>query len=105
LLRIHSLRSLTAQRIRAAPVWKMVFCLFLLRRKVEAQWRDELAPEVQIAGTTAIHLRHDRSPQSYAFDRYYFARAGQLYMILIGHTGDKEDWTLYDHFLQSFQFD
>lgn len=62
-------------------------------------------PDVQIAGTTAIHLRHERSPQSYAFDRYYFARAGQLYMIIIGHAGDKEDWELYIHFLQSFQFE
>ena len=61
-------------------------------------------PDVQIAGTTAIHLRHERSPQSYAFDRYYFARSGQLYMIVIGHVGDKEDWEVYDHFLENFQF-
>lgn len=65
---------------------------------------DERAPDVQIAGTTAIHLRHERSPQSYAFDRYYFTRAGQLYMIVIGHTGDREDWRLYNHFLESIQF-
>jgi hypothetical protein len=24
---------------------------------------------------------------------------------VILHTGDKEDWTLYDRFLTSFQFD
>jgi len=66
---------------------------------------EERMPDVQIAGTTAIHLRHERSPQSYAFDRYYFARAGQLYMITIGHMGDKEDWELYNHFLQSIQFE
>lgn len=60
--------------------------------------------DVQIAGVTAIHFRHDRSPQSYAYDRYYFAVRGQLYMIVIGHTGDKEDWELYNHFLESFQF-
>jgi len=65
---------------------------------------DERLPDVQIAGTTAIHLRHERSPQSYAFDRYYFAKAGQLYMVTIGHT-DKEDWELYNHFLQSFHFE
>jgi len=65
---------------------------------------DERADDIQIAGTTAIHLRHDRSPQSYAYDRYYFARAGQLYMIVIGHSGDQEDWTLYNHFLESIQF-
>ena len=66
---------------------------------------DVRLPDVQIAGTTAIHLRHDRSPQSYAYDRYFFAKSGQLYMIVIGHAGDKEDWTLYNHFLESFQFD
>jgi len=66
---------------------------------------DERAADVQIAGTTAIHLRHERSPQSYAYDRYYFAREGQLYMIVIGHTGDQEDWDLYNHFLSSIQFE
>jgi hypothetical protein len=66
---------------------------------------DEGVPDVQIAGTTAIHLRHERSPQSYAFDRYYFAWAGQLYEVTIGHQGDKEDWELYNHFLQSIQFE
>ena len=62
-------------------------------------------PDLQIAGTHAIHFRHERSPQSYAFDQYYFAKAGQLYQIIIGHTGDREDWNLYDHFLQSIQFE
>ena len=66
---------------------------------------EERMPDVQIAGTTAVHLRHERSPQSYAFDRYYFARSGQLYMIVIGHVGDKEDWEIYNHFLQNFQFE
>jgi putative hemolysin len=61
--------------------------------------------DTQIAGTIAIHFRHNRTEQSYAFDRYYFVNSGQLYMILIGHTGDKEDWELYDTFLQSFQFE
>lgn len=65
---------------------------------------DERQPDVTIAGTTAIHLRHERSPQSYAYDRYYMRHAGQLYMILIDHTGDKEDWALYDRFLQSLSF-
>jgi hypothetical protein len=66
---------------------------------------DERRPDVQIAGTTAIHVRHDRSPQSYAWDRYFFAKSGQLYTILIGHAGDKEDWLIYDHFLRSFHFE
>jgi putative hemolysin len=66
---------------------------------------DERQPDVQIAGGTAIHTRHDRSPQSYAYDRYLFMKSGQLFMVVIGHTGDKEDWGLYDHFLESIQFE
>jgi hypothetical protein len=66
---------------------------------------DTRMRDVEIGGVAAVHLRHDRSPQSYAYDRYYFARGGQLYMIVIGHAGDREDWDLYNRFLQSFQFD
>jgi hypothetical protein len=66
---------------------------------------DARLSDVQIAGAPAVHLRHDRSPQSYAYDRYYFANSSQLYMIVIGHAGDKEDWELYHHFLESIQFD
>lgn len=62
-------------------------------------------PDLTIAGEPAIHYRHERSPQSYADDRYYFAHQGQLYMIVIGHTGDKEDWELYNRFLESFAFE
>jgi hypothetical protein len=65
---------------------------------------DVRLPDKQIAGTTAIHFRHERTPQSYADDRYYFARDGQLYMIIIGHSSDIEDWVLNNRFLQSFQF-
>jgi putative hemolysin len=66
---------------------------------------EQRAEDAQIAGTTAIHFRHARSPQSFADDRYYFARDGQLYLVLIGHTNDKEVWDLYDHFLESFRFE
>ena len=59
---------------------------------------------VQIAGTTALHFRMPRSPQSYADDRYFFTHAGQLYQIVIQHTEDKEDWQLYSRFLESFRF-
>jgi putative hemolysin len=62
-------------------------------------------PDEQIAGTTAIHFRHERSPQSYAADQYYFAQAGQMYQITIGHSGNVEDWELDNRFLQSFQFE
>lgn len=67
--------------------------------------QDFKLQDVQIAGTTAVHVRFDGSPQSYAFDQYYFAKSGQLYVIIIGHGGNKEDWDLYNHFLESFQFD
>lgn len=60
--------------------------------------------DVQIAGETAVHTRFARTPQSYAYDKYFIAHAGQLYVIVILHAGDKEDWELYNHFLDSFQF-
>jgi hypothetical protein len=66
---------------------------------------EQRMPDEQIAGTTAIHYRHDRSPQSYADDRYYFARDGQLYAVMIGHGSETEDWELNNHFLQSIQFE
>ncbi|MCX6071885.1 MAG: DUF333 domain-containing protein [Chloroflexi bacterium] len=58
-----------------------------------------------IAGETAIHTRFDdpRGPQAYSDDRFYFVHAGQLYEIVIMHTG-KEDWDVYDVFLNSFAF-
>ncbi len=62
-------------------------------------------PDTQIGGTKAIHTRFERSPQSYAYDKYFFAHSQQLYSVVILHTGDREDWTLYDHFLTSIQFD
>jgi hypothetical protein len=65
---------------------------------------EQRLDDTQVAGTSALHFRHERSPQSSADDRYYFARAGQLYEIVIVHTGDKEDWDLYNRFLESFQF-
>jgi putative hemolysin len=60
-------------------------------------------PDAQIAGTVAIHFRHEASPQSYAFDQYFFAHAGQLYIITIGHSNSTENWDL-NNFLQSFHF-
>jgi putative hemolysin len=66
---------------------------------------EKRMPDTQIAGTLAIHCRHDRSPQSYADDRYFFARDGQLYQVLIGHGGETENWELNNRFLQSIQFE
>jgi putative hemolysin len=58
-----------------------------------------------IAGETAVHTRFDdpRGPQAYDDDRFYFVHDGQLYEITIMHTG-KEDWDVYDQFLDSFSF-
>jgi putative hemolysin len=61
-------------------------------------------PDEQIAGTTAIHFRHERSPQSYADDKYFFANNGQLYLVTIGHSNQVEDWELNNRFLRSIQF-
>ena len=68
-------------------------------------WVRSACPIRQIAGTLAIHYRHERSPQSYADDRYFFAKDGQLYMVLIGHGSETEDWELNNRFLQSIRFD
>jgi hypothetical protein len=62
-------------------------------------------PDEEIAGTLAIHYRHDRSRQSPAADRYFFARGGQLFEVLIGHGSETEDWDLNNRFLQSIRFD
>jgi len=58
-----------------------------------------------IAGEVAVHTRFEdpRGPQSYNDDRFYFVHDGQLYEITIMHTG-KEDWKVYDQFLDSFHF-
>ena len=61
--------------------------------------------DIQIAGTIALHFRHERSPQSYAFDTFYFAQSGQLYSIVLLHAGDIENWEVYNHFLQSIAFE
>jgi hypothetical protein len=59
--------------------------------------------DLTIAGVPAVHLRLDRSEQSYASDRFFFISGGQLFNVVILHTADKEDWDLYNHFLESIQ--
>jgi putative hemolysin len=65
---------------------------------------DDRLPDTQIAGTLAIHTRHEASPQSYAHDNFFFQHEDQLYRIIIGHTAHKEDWEVYNRFLESFRF-
>lgn len=56
-----------------------------------------------IAGFNAIHLRQAGSPQAYAVDHYYLTHEGRIFQITILHAG-KEDWQVYDRFLDSFKF-
>ncbi len=66
---------------------------------------DQPQPDGIIAGTTAIHTRYPRGRQSYASDHFYFVHDGQLLIITITHTGDQEDWDVYNRFLQSIAFE
>jgi hypothetical protein len=66
---------------------------------------DEIYTEVEIAGLPAVHLRTEAGPGWYASDAYYLIKDGQLFHILILHTGGgQEDWELYDRFLQGLTF-
>jgi len=65
---------------------------------------EKRMPDEQIAGTTAIHFRHERSPQSYADDRYYFIHGTQLFLVIVGH-GEVENWDQSSRFLQSIKFE
>jgi putative hemolysin len=78
---------------------------YLLMAENQEPAAEVRQPDRAIAGTTAVHTRFERSPHSSAYDKYFFTNDGQLYTIVILHTGDKEDWDLYDRFLDSFQFD
>jgi len=66
---------------------------------------QEPLSDIVIAGTTAIHLHRSASPQTYASDFYYFANGGQLFSVVITHTGDRQDWDFYSRFLESIRFD
>ncbi len=66
---------------------------------------EERLEDTMIAGEVAIHLRHDTVELAYPSDRYFFAKDGQLYSIVLLHTGAKEDWSIYEHFLESIQFE
>ena len=58
-----------------------------------------------VAGLLAIHLRHDNGPQAYNDDQFFFAHNGQLYSVVFLHTGGKEDWDFYHHFLENIRFE
>jgi hypothetical protein len=66
---------------------------------------DQIGQSTEIGGLPATHLIVKSTPQSYGFDEYYFIKDEQLFRILILHTGGKQDWDLYDQFLQGFAFE
>jgi hypothetical protein len=65
---------------------------------------DEIDTGVEIAGLAAVHLRTEATQQSYALDEYYVIKNNQLFRIGILHAGGREDWNLYNEFLQGFRF-
>ena len=64
----------------------------------------EPGDELTLAGLPAIHRNTPRSPQSYALDEYFVVHGGQLFRLTLLHTTDRQDWTLYRRFLNSFRF-
>lgn len=86
---------------------------FRHRPHAEADQKPELADHRRLpgkvigartlGGAVTIHTRNDNGPQACDDDRFYFVHAGQVYEITIMRTG-KEDWSMYDRFLDSFHF-
>ena len=66
---------------------------------------DELGDEMAIAELPAVHLVYQEGPQAYGSDDYYFISGEQLFHIKILHTGGRQDWAMYDAFLNSFKID
>jgi putative hemolysin len=65
---------------------------------------EDRLPDRMIAGENAIHLRQVTGEQAFPSDQFFFVKNGQLYSIVILHTGYKEDWDVYDQFLDSIKF-
>jgi hypothetical protein len=65
---------------------------------------DEIDTQVLLGGLPAVRLRSEAGPGWYASDSYYVIKDGQLFHILILHAGGREDWELYDMFLQGVLF-
>jgi len=65
---------------------------------------DAIDTDVEIGGLPAVRLRYEGGPGWDASDAYFLIHDGQLFQILILHTGGQEDWMLYDSFLQSVTF-
>lgn len=64
----------------------------------------ERQDDLTIAGVPAIHVSETNVKQAYPSDTYFLAHKGQLFSIIILHTGNQQDWDLYNHFLENFEF-
>jgi hypothetical protein len=64
----------------------------------------EVGPEVELAGLPTAHHMYKGGPAPYDYDEYYFIKGDRLFCVMIAHTGDRQDWDLYDKFLQSITF-
>ncbi len=64
----------------------------------------KVADTRKIGGEAALHIRQNNGPQACDDDLSFFAHAGRIYEITIIHTA-KEDWKVYDSFLDSFHFE
>lgn len=65
----------------------------------------EVADNLIIAGQEAVHYVQKKNPQAWAADHYYFIKDGQLFLISIIHGNDRQDWPLYEKFLNSISFE
>jgi hypothetical protein len=61
--------------------------------------------DVTIGGLPAVRFVFEASPMAYGRDDYYVINGDQLFLISILHTGNLQDWSLYEKFLQSITFE
>jgi hypothetical protein len=66
---------------------------------------EPLEQDVTIGGLPAVRFVFEASPQAYGRDDYYVINGDQLFLISILHTGNLQDWGLYEKFLQSITFE
>lgn len=60
--------------------------------------------QTELAGLPALRVTTQGGAHSYGSDQYYLIHGEQLFMIGILHAGGREDWELYEKFLESFSF-
>lgn len=64
---------------------------------------DDVGSVIAVAGVPTVHLVTKRSPQTFAFDEYYFLSSNKLIQVQILHHNDKQDADLYNSFLNSIK--